>query len=93
MQYANYKMMVEIYENLNKTLDAMFDDIKNAKKIVDKMDSSDHWDCESYKHYDNKFDNMYQNFGAYLNEMYELNTVIKQAAERYKTVDKEVTGR
>lgn len=87
---ADYVKMAEIYDLLNGTVDTMIDCIKDAKRIVNKMNNVEHWSGNGYESYNKKFNNLSQNFGAYCNELYVLNNVIKQTITKYKEVDKKV---
>ena len=85
-----YEAMNAMYDSLNDCVNKMLDDINDAKKVVSKMDSNDHWDGDAYNVYKNKFVDMTQNFGAYCNELLTLNNLIKEAVAKYKEVDAKV---
>lgn len=90
---ADYRMMTEIYNILNETVDNMVNSIKEAKKIVNNMDSNTHWDGNGYNAFNKKFSNLSQNFGSYCNDLYVLNNTIKQTIARLKQVDKKLMRR
>lgn len=85
---ADYNAMEEFYKILNETVKDMLKQIENANSIVKKMNGSDHWDGNGYNYFKNKFDNISKNFGAYCDELYELNNTVAKAVKKYKDVEK-----
>lgn len=87
---ADYDAMLSAYETLNKLVDTMVDEMKNAKNIVNKLNNKEIWDGKGFDAYNSKFKNAATNFSANLNELYELNSAIKRAVENYKQTDQKV---
>ena len=81
------KGMQELYDNINAEIKNMIDQMKNAKQIVNKLNNKDYWDGLGFDFYEEKFNALSSNFGAYCNDLYVLNNNIKSSLDRYKSVD------
>lgn len=86
----DYAGLEAFYSDLTNLTNDMIEQIKNAKKIVDKMNNNDHWSGDGYENYQKKFSNLVSNFGSYCNEIYKLNNNIKTSVERVKNIDDSV---
>lgn len=86
----DYEALSGCYESLDYYANEMLTYVNNIKNVVKKMDSSEHWDGNGYKNYNNKLNDLATNFSSYINEIFSLNRVLKNSIENYKNVDSTV---
>ena len=79
-----------LYNNVNKEIKNMIDQMKQAKSVVNKLNNKDYWAGSGFDTYEKKFNALASNFGAFCNDLYVLNNNIKSSIERYKAVDEAV---
>ena len=79
--------LLQLYNNVNKEIKNMIDQMKQAKSVVNKLNNKDYWAGSGFDVYEKKFNALSSNFGAFCNDLYVLNNNIKSSIERYKAVD------
>lgn len=92
MNGIDYESLENLRLNINDIIDRMVDAASNSKKIINKMDNLDHWDGLGYNSYKEKFSALISNFGEYCNDLYKLNNNIRSSIQRYKNIDKKISG-
>ena len=82
--------LLQLYNDVNNEIKNMIDQMKQAKSVVNKLNNKDYWAGSGFDAYENKFNALASNFGAFCNDLYVLNNNIKSSIERYKAVDEAV---
>lgn len=92
MKIGSYEFMEGSYESLNYYANEMLTYVNTIKSIVKNLDNNGHWDGNGFNEYNNKLNDLAVNFSSFMDEVFELNKMIKKTIEKYQAVDKAVAG-
>ncbi len=86
----NYEKMIGCYNEFEKVINDIIENIKSIKNVVNSLDSSELWRGKAYNNFKTKINKLCAAASLYCEEIRTLFKKILSTIESYKQVDKMV---